>query len=88
MAGARLEMKETELLTGLSVEELEVLADGMLVPASQSRLDELLGRKNEGALSPNEAVELDRLLRRADQLTILKTRARYTLQHTKAQAGA
>jgi hypothetical protein len=31
--------------------------------------------------------ELDRLLERVDQLTVLKTRARYTLQHSQAGAS-
>jgi hypothetical protein len=71
-------MNDAQLLTGLSIDELEALADGLLVPAAQARLDELLARRNESALSASEEVELDRLLRKTDQLRILKTRARYT----------
>jgi hypothetical protein len=80
-------MNDSELLTGLSVEELEALADSLLAPAAQARLDDLLGRRRQGALSGNEEIELDRLLRTTDQLTILKTRARYTLNQTKAEAA-
>ncbi len=82
-------MSDSELLTGLSVEELEALADCLLAPAAQARLDELLAHRKEGALAPEEENELDRLLRKTDQLTILKTRARYTLNRTKTEtAGA
>ena len=68
-----------ELLTGLSVAELEALADGVLAPARQGRLDELVTRGVDGPLSAADAGELDRLLELADHLTVLKTRARYTL---------
>lgn len=76
---------DAELLVGLSPEELEALADSMLVPSAQSRLDDLLERNAQGQLGDDEQLELDRLLARVDQLTILKTRARYTLRQ---QAGA
>lgn len=80
------EMKNSpELLTGLSVDELEALADSLLAPAAQARVDELLAHKNEGRLSSIEQSELDKLLRQIDQLTILKTRARYTLTQTKTE---
>jgi len=76
---------EHELLLGLSHKELEALADSLLAPSAQSRLDELLQRNAEGQLDSAEQSELDRLLARADQLTLLKTRARYTLRQ---QTGA
>lgn len=75
---------DSELLTGLSHEELDALAESMLAPAAQARLDELLARNQESRLSGAEQVELDRLLARLDQLTLLKTRARYTLAHQAA----
>ena len=78
-------MSNSELLVGLSHEELEALADSMLVPSAQSRLDDLLERNAQGRLGPDEEAELDLLLTRVDQLTILKTRAKYTLHQ---QAGA
>jgi hypothetical protein len=81
-------VRELELLTGLSTEELEALADSLLAPAAQARLDALLARRKEGPLSSEDDKELDALLRRADQLTILKTRARYTLNQAKAEAAA
>jgi hypothetical protein len=70
---------ESELLVGLTQEELEALADSMLVPSAQSRMDDLLARNVVAQLGFDEQQELDRLLARVDQLTILKTRARYTL---------
>ncbi len=82
-------MSDSELLTGMSVDELEALADSLLASASQVRMNDLLARRKDGALSAAEGIELDRLLRKTDQLTILKTRARYTLNQTKAEtAGA
>lgn len=77
--------KHSELLIGLSDGELDALADSMLAPSAQARLDELLARNTENQLSAEEQAELDRLLDRVDQLTILKTRAKYTL-HQKAAA--
>jgi hypothetical protein len=70
---------DSERLVGLSVEELEALADSLLAPAAQARLDDLLARRHEQPLSAGEERELDALLQKVDQLTILKTRARYTL---------
>ena len=75
------------MLTSLSVAELEALADGLLVPARQARLDDLLANNGEGSLSVQERRELDRLLESVDQLTLLKTRARYTLSHLKVEAA-
>jgi hypothetical protein len=76
----------TEILTGLSVEALEALADGLLAPAAQARLDELLTRQKAGLLSADEERLLDRLLQHVDQLTILKSRARYTLHQQRLAA--
>ena len=72
-----------EILTGLSVEELEALADSLLVPAAQAQLGEMLARQKTQQLSVDEEQQLDRLLRQIDQLTLLKTRARYTLNEFK-----
>ena len=75
----------SELLIGLSHDELEALADSLLAPSAQSRMDDLLERNAENRIGADEQLELDRLLQRVDQLTIHKTRARYTLRQ---QAGA
>ncbi len=82
-----MDVAASERLTGLTVAELEALADGLLAPARQARLDELLGRQSAGDLAAAEAHELDRLLDSADQLAILKARARYTLHHLAAAAA-
>ena len=75
--------RDSELLVGLSVEELEALADSLLAPAAQARLGDLLARQKEKLLSAGEERELDGLLQKVDQLTILKTRARYTLNQER-----
>ena len=77
--------ESSELLRDLSVEELEALADCLLAPSAQTRLNDLLARRSEESLSEAEEAELNRLLQKTDQLTILKTRARYTLTHAKAE---
>ena len=77
---------DCELLVGLSVEELEALADSLLAPAAQARLDDLLTRQKEKLLSADEERALDGLLQKVDQLTILKTRARYTLKQERTAA--
>jgi len=77
-----------ERLVGLSVDELEALADSLLAPSAQARLDDLLARKSDRPLSPQEQAELDRLLQKTDQRTILKTRARFTLNQSKAEAAS
>jgi hypothetical protein len=77
-----------DLLTGMSDEELEALADSMLSPSAQTRLDCLLELNSEGRLPASDEQELDRLLARVDQLSILKTRARYTLGHKAGASGS
>jgi hypothetical protein len=77
---------DPELLTGISDAELEALADAKLAPSAQARLDELLAGDRQDQLTPADRTALDRLLAKVDQLTILKTRARYTLgQRTGAR---
>lgn len=77
----------SELLTSLDFDELEALADSKLAPSAQDRLSELLAKNNDGKLTGDEAKELDLLISRSDQLTILKTRARYTLQQQAKASG-
>jgi len=71
---------DPEILVGLSHGELEALADSLLSPSAQLRLDGLLERNAAGQLDTEQLRELDRLQERIDHLTILKTRARYTLE--------
>ena len=70
---------DPDLLFGLSQDELTALANSQLAPTTQSRLDKLLAQQNQHPLTTQETEELDYLLFQVDQLTILKTRARYTL---------
>jgi hypothetical protein len=71
---------DSDLLVGLSESELQALAEGMLSPSHQERLDELLQRNRKGALSDDEERELDQLLAHVDSMNILKARALRTLQ--------
>jgi hypothetical protein len=76
---------DVELLTSLSDEELEALANSTLAAVSQERLDELLAKNADHELDDVSQAELECLLARVDQLTIIKARARYTLrQHAEA----
>jgi hypothetical protein len=77
----------TELLSGVSIDELEALAAGVLVPSAQSRLDNLIADTKQRPLSPADAAELDDLLNKVDQLNLLKARARYTLDHLGVRAS-
>ncbi len=72
---------ESKILPSVSTAGLEALANSMLAPRSQSRLDELLRRNSEGELSRDEINELDSLLAQVDELNLLKARAEYTLRH-------
>ncbi|HLO86490.1 MAG TPA: hypothetical protein VK203_16035 [Nostocaceae cyanobacterium] len=80
---------DSELLIGLSLDELQALAESALSPKTQIQLDDLLIRNSENQLSNEETETLDRLLTQIDQLNILKTRARYTLKnlHNKQQVA-
>ena len=74
-----LEMDE-EYLHGLSMDELKALASCKLALVDQTRLDDLVARNTRSLLGGDEVAELDDLLAKADQLTILKTRAQYTIK--------
>jgi hypothetical protein len=73
-------VEDSEILTGLSLDELQALAASMLSPKSQIELNNLLERNAENLLSAEEKSTLDSLLSQIDQLNILKTRAKYTLK--------
>lgn len=75
----RQQSDDPDLLTNMSRQELEALAASSLAVASQARLDELLEKQHVAELTESESYEIDELIAQADQLTILKTRARYTL---------
>ena len=72
---------DSEILTNLSIDELQALADIKLSTTTQTELDDLLVRNTDNQLSKNESETLDSLLTKVDQLNILKTRARYSLNH-------
>ncbi len=78
---------DPEILTGLSQDELQALAESLLSPKAQVQLDDLLGRNAQNQLSADESATLDRLLEQVDQLNILKTRARYTLNKLEGTSG-
>jgi hypothetical protein len=75
---------DPELLLDLSHSELEALANSRLAPDEQARLDTLLNEQQQHPLSAAQMEEMDRLLAQIDQLTILKTRARYTLAQSQS----
>ncbi len=70
---------DPDLLWGMSHSELEALANSRLALDEQARLNALLGEQKEHPLSDEQSRDVDYLLAQVDQLTILKTRARYTL---------
>ncbi|NER45997.1 MAG: hypothetical protein F6J86_00260 [Symploca sp. SIO1B1] len=71
---------DKDCLVGLSIDELNALASCTLAVAEQTRLDDLIARNTESLLCADEVAQLDDLLAKADHLTLLKTRARYTLR--------
>jgi TnpA family transposase len=71
---------DPEYLIGLTTEELKALASCKLALTDQNHLDQLIDRNTENSLSEGELDDLDDLLEKVDHLTILKTRARYTLR--------
>jgi hypothetical protein len=79
---------DCELLVGISIDELEALAAGVLVPAAQARLDYLIAGTQEERLSANEQAELDDLLHKIDHLNLLTARARYTIDRLGAKASS
>ena len=74
---------DPDLLTGLTESELQALAEGMLSPGKQARVDELLERNRESQLGTSEQKELDRLLAHIDSMNVLKARALRTLQQNQ-----
>jgi hypothetical protein len=79
---------DQDCLVGMNQAELQALAHSTLAPVAQSRLNELLDRNAENKLDDKELVELEQLLTQIDHLTLLKTRARYTLQSSGDLAQA
>jgi hypothetical protein len=78
---------DPELLVGLSADELEALADNLLASTTRARMDEMLARLHDQRLSADEQRQLDRQLQKAEQLTVLKAPARYTLSPQRTAAS-
>lgn len=73
------------LLTGLSEQDLEVLAKTFLSPSRNRRLKFLLKKNREGKISQRELIGLDKLLAETDQIALLKAKAQYTLKKMQGQ---
>jgi hypothetical protein len=78
---------ELKILPDVSPTALKALANSMLVPQTQSRLEQLLVRNAEGLLSAAEVKELDSIVEQIDELNLLKARAEYTLRY-QSQKGS
>lgn len=77
----------SEVSLVLTTEELIALADMALALDNQSRLNDLLVRNGEGKLCAEEMQELDSLLRKIDELNLVKARAAAALQHMKTEGS-
>jgi hypothetical protein len=69
--------QEVSLL--VSTEGLEALADMALATKEQARLEQLLAKNAEGLLSKESLEELDTLLKKIDELNLVKARAAVAL---------
>lgn len=70
---------DDERLKNLSIEELEALANSILMTKNQMQLNDLLDKNANNQITIEEQITLDNLLNQIDYLNILKTRAKYTL---------
>ena len=69
--------QEVNLL--VSTEGLQALAEMALATKEQARLEQLLAKNAEGTLSKECLVELDSLLKKIDELNLVKARAAVAL---------
>ena len=67
----------------VSASGLIAMADMAIAPKNQSKLDELLSRNADGALTADETQELDLLLKKIDELNLVKARAAVALHQLK-----
>jgi hypothetical protein len=67
----------------VSAAGLIALADMAIAPKNQSKLDDLLSRNTDGALTADETQELDLLLKKIDELNLVKARAAVALHQIK-----
>lgn len=75
--------QEVNLL--VSTEGLQALADMALATKEQARLDQLLTNSAEGTLSNECSEELDSLLKKVDELNLVKARAAVTLDRLRKE---
>jgi len=69
----------------VSTEGLTALADMALAPKNQSKLDDLLAQNAVGNLSAEESQQLDLLLKKIDELNLVKARAAVALQQIRTE---
>ena len=69
----------------VSTEGLTALADMALAPKNQSKLDDFLARNAGGTLSAEESQELDLLLKKIDELNLVKARAAVALHQIRIE---
>ena len=74
-----------EISLMVSTEGLTALADMALAPKNQSKLDDLLARNAEGGLAAEESQELDLLLKKIDELNLVKARAAVVLLQIRTE---
>ena len=68
----------------VSPDGLSALAEMSLAPDNQLALDELLTLNAAGTISPVQQQELDTLLKKVDELNLVKARAAVALQQLRA----
>lgn len=68
----------------ISPDGLSALADVSLASENQLALDELLMLNAAGTITARQQQELDTLLKKVDELNLVKARAAVVLQHLKA----
>jgi len=74
-------------MSGMSVDELEILANSILAPGRQRRLHNLLRKNQVRTLPEQEEKELDEILEEVDRIALLKAKAMYTLSILKQKQG-
>ena len=74
-----------EISLMVSTEGLTALADMALAPKNQTKLDDLLARNAVGTLSAEESQDLDLLLKKIDELNLVKARAAVALHQIRIE---
>lgn len=74
-----------EISLMVSTGGLTALADMALAPKNQSKLEDLLARNAEGGLAAEESQELDLLLKKIDELNLVKARAAVALYQIRTK---